>query len=72
MCRLKLTEQQKNCPYCHGGYFEGKSGWQNANVFFAINNDGTFETLVDGVYGYVRGLVECPFCKRPLNEEVDL
>lgn len=31
---MKLTEKQKNCPYCQRGYFAGKSGWQHAKVFF--------------------------------------
>lgn len=66
---MKLTEKQKNCPYCHGSWFKGCSGWQNAKVLFRIDDKGTLETMINGVYGYKQGLKRCPFCDRPLNKE---
>jgi len=66
---MKLTKQQENYPYCHAGWFEGKSGWQDAKVFFEISSDGHLETMINGLYGYAEGLTCCPFCRRPLNEE---
>lgn len=66
---MKLTEKQKNCPYCQRGYFTGKSGWQHAKVFFHISDDGVMESFIDGKYGYCKGFKVCPFCLRPLNKE---
>lgn len=64
---MKLAEKQKYCPYCHDGWFVGKSGWQHADVAYHINDDGVMETFINGVYGYCEGMKVCPFCRRPLN-----
>lgn len=66
---MKLTEKQKNCPYCHDGWFEGKTGWQHANVKFLINKKGAIEVMINGTYGYVDGIRYCPICGRDLRSE---
>ena len=63
---MKSIQRQNDCPYCHGIWFKGDSGWQNAKVFFRIDNSGTLETMINGVYGYKQGLKNCPMCGRPL------
>lgn len=68
---MKLTEKQKNCPYCHNGWFAGKSGWQHANTLFLISDSGSIETFVNGIYGYCEGAKFCPFCGRLLGNEVE-
>lgn len=68
---MALTEKQKNCLYCHDGWFDGSSGWQHCKVFFCIDNEGVMETMVDGHYGYKKGLKVCPFCQRELGVETD-
>lgn len=69
---MKLTKEQEDCPYCHGEWFKGSSGWQNAKVFFRISDDGTLETMINGTYGYKKGLKECPFCIRDLENDEKL
>ena len=68
---MQLTKKQKNCSYCHSGWFDGKSGWQGAEVLYSIDNDGALQTFINGVYGYCEGIKFCPFCGRPLSEEVN-
>lgn len=42
---------------------------QKAKFMDHGSDDGVMESLVDGKYGYCKGLKVCPFCLRPLNRE---
>ena len=75
MCRLKLTEKQNNCPYCHVPYKPFISTGKEMSI--DLNDGGPIYTGVSNVLGN-GPIVEtandlkvpnCPFCKRPLNEE---
>lgn len=66
---MKLTEKQKNCPYCHGGrkaeplVNEGPDFLAfDENGSVAFGDDGAI-TLYEHIFNY------CPMCGRPLNEE---
>lgn len=79
MCRLKLTEKQNNCPYCHVPYKPFIS--TGKEIPLDLNNGGPIYTGVSNVLGNgpivettleivnVLKVPNCPFCKRPLNEE---
>lgn len=79
MCRLKLTEKQNNCPYCHVPYKPFIS--TGKEIPLDLNDGGPIYTGVSNVLGNgpivetTLGIVNvlkvpnCPFCKRPLNEE---
>lgn len=71
---MKLTEKQKNCPYCHekGGDHRVKmiEDDPDGQAGLVLRKDGwhlwtadpfTFEVLYPISY--------CPMCSRPLNEE---
>lgn len=71
---MKLTEKQKNCPYCHEKGADHRikmiEGDPDGQAGLVLRQDGwhlwtadpfTFEVLYP--IGY------CPMCGRPLNEE---
>ena len=67
MCRLKLTKQQENCPYCHGYDYDGyliKDGWLDMSIF-----DSNKIILRTDPASYEVPINYCPMCGRPLNEE---
>lgn len=76
---MELTEKQKNCPYCHVPYKPFISTGKETPI--DLNSDGPIYTGVSNVLGAgpivetTLGIVNilkvpnCPFCKRPLNEE---
>lgn len=79
MCRLKLTEQQKNCPYCRSKDPDANAEiYKNGDEYLAIGSDGNVEidegnlVMEENYYLYQESLFKfCPMCGRPLNEEPD-
>lgn len=72
---MKLTEKQKNCPYCHEPY--SKVYDPDVPVFIECDDDGTIQPYLiidysdpeNGDLAYTCGNVEisyCPFCGREL------
>lgn len=74
---MKLTEKQKNCPYCHKPYKPfnstgvGPAGGFGFREYVGVSNvlgDGLItETTLEIIN--VLKVPNCPFCGRPLNEE---
>lgn len=75
---MKLTEKQKNCPYCQNEdpddnlAIYGESGSER----IAIGSTGDLEVdegswiFKENFYEYRDNLLKyCPMCGRPLNEE---
>lgn len=72
---MKLTERQKNCPYCHEPY---KTNYDtDVPVSLECDDDGTIQPYLiidysdpeNGDLAYTRGNVGisyCPFCGRKL------
>lgn len=73
---MKLTEKQKNCPYCHGNPLMYYDYGDDSNKIW-IDSNGKLQQLTwsasylavdtdpeDGMQ-----LNYCPMCGRPLNEE---
>lgn len=72
---MKLTEQQKNCPYCHTS-----AGNNDSIDLIATNQEDSlagdliyiwkdrlrYET---DTHNIARRIYYCPMCGRPLNEE---
>ncbi|WP_123799454.1 hypothetical protein [Limosilactobacillus fermentum] len=81
---MKLTEKQKNCPYCHSekplfsiecdeivGYIANYLDSQQFTVTYDFSPEAiTDEELVNAPFGYCKYAIDyCPMCGRPLNEE---
>lgn len=77
---MKLTKQQENCPYCHEPYKPFIStGIENDLDLDSFN--GPMYEVISNVLGKghitettlgiinVLKVPNCPFCRRPLNEE---
>jgi len=65
---MKLTKQQKNCPYCHGtnpDYFPGEFGWVGVIREF----DKRLIAVGPDKDAFITNINFCPQCGRPLNEE---
>lgn len=73
---MKLTEKQKNCPYCHGDRDAVLEAWDLRGTFeLRVESDGyaeiglyhsssdMHEVIANGIFRF------CPKCGRPLNEE---
>ena len=70
---MKLTEKQKNCPYCHKPYKPFVStGTEPANGLSVgvLNVLGEVPIAEDalGIINFLK-VPNCPFCRRSLNEE---
>ncbi len=66
---MKLTEKQKNCPYCSHDLEVMVPIVEDSESFLAIENDGTVAFGDDGaVTHYDRLLNFCPMCGRELNK----
>ena len=63
---MKLTEKQKNCPYCHEGEtFSGELGWvATIRKFRIVAVSPTDEPCILNI-NY------CPMCGRSLSDEND-
>lgn len=78
---MKLTEKQKNCPYCHpGSKVNGRECWYHTTLALgeAIDSCTYTELYFDPVNRFLEASCEdelfidinyCPMCGRPLNEE---
>ncbi|MGN1282710.1 MAG: hypothetical protein ACI4UB_02700 [Limosilactobacillus sp.] len=76
---MKLTKQQKNCPYCHEPF--QSIPLFNGAILLRIDEDGgVYRLMVEGTgdpedIGILSQVTEgrvingCPFCNRPLDEE---
>lgn len=73
---MKLTEKQKNCPYCHKPYkpfisagrgVSFSEGLYHVGVSNVLGEGPILETTLDIIN--VLKVPNCPFCERPLNEE---
>lgn len=70
---MKLTEKQKNCPYCHGkidrsSYLDitpGKEFWRGA----AINDHVEYAVCNDSVIAGATAFNYSQMCGRPLSKE---
>ena len=71
---MKLTEKQKNCPYCHkkdrdhglkmikvGSDYQSELVLGEDGWYLWVANPLTFQVMIPINY--------CPMCGRPLNEE---
>ncbi|WP_124031984.1 hypothetical protein [Limosilactobacillus vaginalis] len=76
---MKLTEKQKNCPYCHVPYkpfiSTGKEKaidlTNDSPIYVGVSNVLGKGPITETTYGVINVLKvpNCPFCGRPLNEE---
>lgn len=79
MCRLKLTEQQKNCPYCRSSDPDANFEiYKDGDGYLAIGSGGDVEidegnlVMEENFYLYQEKLFKfCPMCGRPLNGDTD-
>lgn len=81
MVRMKLTEKQKNCPYCHpGSKVNDRECWYHTTLALgeAIDSCTYTELYFDPINRFLEASYEdelfidinyCPMCGRPLNEE---
>lgn len=72
--QMRLTEQQKNCPYCHKPYKPFVStGTEPANGLseMGVSNVLGEVPIAEDALGIINVLKvpNCPFCRRPLNKE---
>ncbi|MCZ3746547.1 hypothetical protein L2520_03800 [Limosilactobacillus vaginalis] len=75
---MKLTEKQKNCPYCHKPYkpfistgMEPAGALNKSSYYVGISNvlgEGPITETTMGIINVLK-VPSCPFCNRPLNEE---
>lgn len=66
---MKLTEKQKNCPYCHGGR-KAKPLVENGDDFLSFDRHGSVCFGDDGAVTFYENIIKyCPMCGRPLNKE---
>ena len=75
---MKLTEKQKNCPYCHKPYkpfvstgTEPANGLSESSYYVVVSNVLGEVPIAEDALGIINVLKvpNCPFCRRPLNEE---
>lgn len=78
---MKLTEKQKNCPYCHpGSKVNGRECWYHTTLALgeAIDSCTYTELYFDPINRFLEASNEdelfidinyCPMCGRPLNEK---
>lgn len=75
---MKLTETQKNCPYCHVPHkpflstgIEPANGLNESSYYETVSNVIGEGPIIETAAGMINVLKvpNCPFCKRPLNEE---
>ncbi len=68
---MKLTKKQKNCPYCHVPYKPFPSVGKDGSYYVRISNVIGEGPIAEPLIGEVNVLKvpNCPFCRRPLNEE---
>ena len=78
---MKITEKQKNCPYCHKP-FQSIPLFDSAVLLRIEEDGGEYSLMVEGNgdpedVGILSMVTDgqlingCPFCGRPLNEEED-
>ena len=71
---MKLTEKQKNCPYCHerANLLQSNDERPIDGDIVYINKDGYLNSETDCCHVY-RKANYCPMCGRPLggNEDDD-
>lgn len=67
---MKLTEKQKNCPYCHekDNLLQTNDERPVDGDLVYINGNGYLNSETDLGHVY-RKINYCPMCGRPLNEE---
>ncbi|MCC4325563.1 hypothetical protein LMB33_03840 [Limosilactobacillus reuteri] len=76
---MKLTEKQKNCPYCHKP-FQSIPLFDGAVLLQIVEDGGEYRLMIKGNgdpedIGFLSYIVDgqvisgCPFCKRSLDEE---
>lgn len=75
---MKLTEKQKNCPYCHKPYkpfvstgMEPANSLSESSYYVGVSNvlgEGPITETTLGIINVLK-VPYCPFCTRPLNEE---
>lgn len=70
---MKLTEKQKNCPYCHKPYkpfvstgAEPANGSSDVGVSNVLGEVPIAEDAL-GIINVLK-VPNCPFCRRSLNE----
>ncbi len=75
---MKLTEKQKHCPYCHVPHkpflstgIELANGLNESPYYETVSNFISEGPIIETAAGMINVLnvPNCPFCKRPLNEE---
>lgn len=70
---MKLTEKQKNCPYCHKEFKSWRSHKSTGiSKIVKENNQWQIYTIDEHGDWYEDMVVDiecCPKCGRPLNEE---
>ena len=70
---MKLTEKQKNCPYCHGfKRIRDALIYQHSRQILMLESNSLTYTLVlpkGRIYEVQQYIRYCPMCGRPLNEE---
>lgn len=80
---MKLTEKQKNCPYCHpGSKVNGRECWYHTTLALgeAIDSCTYTELYFDPVNRFLEAINEdelfidinyCPMCGRPLSNKAE-
>lgn len=70
---MKLTEKQKNCPYCSPNLKDVVPIVDGVGDFLAVENNGNVAFGNDGSVSYYERMINfCPMCGRPLGREVEL
>lgn len=76
---MKLTEKQKNCPYCHDDKHDEtkpiwvEDDWGEEKIY--IESDGTIsadyldDCTPSSMWSDPHTINYCPMCGRPLSEE---
>lgn len=76
---MKLTEKQKNCPYCRSKDPDANAEiYKNGDEYLAIGSDGNVEidegnlVMEENFYLYQEKLFKfCPMCGRKLENDDD-
>lgn len=70
---MKLTEKQKNCPYCHDmKRIRDALIYEHSRQILMLEDNSLTYTLVfpkEQIYEVQQYIRYCPMCGRPLNEE---